>query len=48
MFFIGIGFVLVASVLLLGNFMGESTAPTMIGFLGVLFLGASNYRLLDK
>lgn len=46
MLIVGIVFVCIASVLLLGNFMGESTVPTVLGFLGVVFIGASNYRVM--
>jgi len=46
MFYAGILFIIVAVILLLGNFMGESTFPTILGFLGVLFISASNMRLL--
>lgn len=46
MFFTGITFVVVSAALLLGNFMGESTFPTMLGAMGVIFIGASGFRLL--
>jgi len=46
MFYAGIVFVITAAILLLGNFMGESTFPTILGALGVIFIGASKFRLL--
>jgi len=46
MFYMGIVFVLTSAVLLLGNFMGESTNPTILGTMGVIFIGASKVRLL--
>ncbi len=46
MFYAGIGLVIVAAVLLLGNFMGESTFPTMLGVLGVITIATSNFRIL--
>lgn len=46
MFYIGIVFVIVSAVLLLGNFVGESAFPTILGIMGVIFIGASGFRLL--
>jgi len=46
MFYTGIAFVIVSAVLLLGNFIGESTFPTFLGAMGVIFIGASKFRLL--
>ena len=46
MFYAGIVFVIVAAVLLLGNFMGESVFPTVLGVMGVIFIGVSKFRLL--
>ena len=46
MFYIGIVFVIAAAILLLGNFMDESTFPTILGAMGVIFVAASNFRLL--
>ena len=45
-FYIGISIIVVSVILLLGNFMGESTFPTMLGFLGVITIATSNYRPL--
>lgn len=45
MFFTGTAFVIISAILLLGNFMGESTFPTILGILGIIFMGASNFRL---
>ncbi len=44
MFFIGLAIIAVAAVLLLGNFMGDSTFPAILGFLGIVSIGASRYR----
>ena len=46
MFYTGIVFVIASAVLLLGNFMGDSTFPTILGVMGVIFIGASRFRLL--
>ena len=46
MFFMGILFVLAAAILLLGNFTGESIFPTILGIMGIVFIGASRFRLL--
>ena len=46
MFYAGIAFVIIAAILLLGNFMGDSTLPTIVGALGVIFIAASNIRIL--
>ena len=45
MFFTGIIFSIASAILLLGNFMGESTFPITLGIMGVVFIGASNFRL---
>jgi hypothetical protein len=45
-FYTGIVFMVIAATLLLGNFMGDSTFPTILGFLGVLTIAASKYRPL--
>jgi hypothetical protein len=45
MFFIGMIFVVASAILLLGNFMGESTFPTILGIIGVVFIGVSHFRL---
>ena len=45
-FYAGIVFIIVSVVLLLGNFMGDSTFPTILGAMGVIFIGASKFRLL--
>jgi len=47
MFFTGIIFAIASAVLLLGNFMGESTFPTILGIMGVVFMGASNFRIFN-
>ena len=46
MFYTGIVFIIVSAILLLGNFMGESTFPTILGVMGVISIGASKFRLL--
>jgi len=45
MFFTGVIFIVASAILLLGNFMGESTFPTILGAMGVIFMAASNFRL---
>ena len=47
MFYSGIVFVIVSAVLLIGNFMGESTFPTILGVMGVIFIGASRFKLFS-
>ena len=46
MFYAGIIFIIVSAIFLLGNFMGDSTFPTILGAMGVVFIGASKFRLL--
>ena len=46
MFYTGVIFAVMSAVLLLGNFTGESTFPTVLGIMGVVFIAASNFRLL--
>ena len=48
MFFTGIIFIVVAAILLIGNFLGDSTFPVMLGLLGIISLGASKYRPLEN
>lgn len=45
MFFTGIIFAISSAILFLGNFAGESSFPTILGIMGVVFMGASNFRL---
>ena len=42
----GIVLIVIAAILLLGNFMGDSTFPVILGFLGIVCIGASKYRPL--
>ena len=44
MFYIGIAFITISAML--GNFMGESTSPTILGAIGVIFIGTSKFQLL--
>lgn len=44
MFEIGIAIIVIAAILLIGNFMGDSTFPPVLGILGIIFIGASGYR----
>jgi hypothetical protein len=46
MFSVGIILIVATAILLLGNFMGESTFPMILGMMGIIFIGASNFRLL--
>jgi hypothetical protein len=46
MFYMGLAFVIASAILLLGNFMGESSFPAFLGLLGVIGMGASRFRLL--
>jgi len=45
-FYTGIIFIIVAAILLIGNFMGDSTFPILLGILGILAIGVSKYRPL--
>ena len=47
MFFTGIIFIVIAAILMIGNFLGDSTFPVMLGLLGIISLGASKYRPLE-
>jgi hypothetical protein len=48
MFWIGIIVIVMAAILLLGNFMGDSAFPIVLGIIGIVFIGASNYRPLKR
>lgn len=43
-FYTGIIFIVVAAILLVGNFLGDSTFPIFLGVLGIIAIGASKYR----
>ena len=45
MFYTGITLTVSSAVLLLGNFIKDGTSPAILGVLGVIFIGASGYRL---
>jgi succinate-acetate transporter protein len=47
-FLIGISMIVIAAVLLLSNFMGDSTFPAFLGFLGIVMICASNYRPMKQ
>lgn len=47
MFFIGIILIVIAAILLLGNFLADSTFPIVLGIIGIVFIGASKYRPLE-
>jgi hypothetical protein len=47
MFYIGMVFIAAATVLLLFNLI-DSTFSVVLGFLGLIALGASNYRPMKK
>jgi hypothetical protein len=46
MFYVGIALIVIAAILLLGKFSGDSTSPIVLGVLGIVFIGASKYRPL--
>jgi len=46
-FYTGIIFIVVAAILMIGNFMGDSTFPIILGILGIISIGASKYRPLE-
>ncbi|NIM47192.1 MAG: hypothetical protein GTN40_03475 [Candidatus Aenigmarchaeota archaeon] len=46
MFGVGIILIIIAAILLLGNFLGDSTFPIFLGILGIISMGASKYRPL--
>jgi hypothetical protein len=48
MFWIGIIVIVVAAILLLGNFLGDSTFPIVFGIIGIVFIGASGYRPMKQ
>ena len=47
-FYTGIIFIIVAAILLLGNIMGDSTFPIILGILGIIAIGVSKYRPLKS
>jgi len=48
MFYVGIILIIITALLLLGNYTGESISPIVLGVIGIVFIGASKYRLLEK
>ena len=46
MFYTGIIFIIIAAILMIGNFLGDSTFPVILGILGIISIGASKYRPL--
>jgi hypothetical protein len=48
MFYLGITLIIVAVIFLLGNFLGDSTLPILLGIFGIISIGASKYRLMEK
>ena len=44
MFGVGIILIVITVILLLGNFLGDSTFPIVLGVLGIISIGASQYR----
>jgi len=49
MFIGGIFFIAISAVMLLGNFLDpDSSAPVILGFLGILFIATSGVRPLSK
>ena len=47
MFYIGIILIVIAAILVLGNFLGDITSPIVLAVIGIVFIGASKYRLLE-
>jgi len=45
-FYTGIIFIVIAAILLLGNFLVDSSFPIVLGILGIVSIGASKYRPL--
>ena len=46
-FYTVIIFILISVILLLGNFIGDSTFPMFLGILGIISIGTSKYRPLE-
>jgi len=47
-FITGIIFIVVAAILLLGNFLGDSSFPIFLGVIGIITIGVSKKPLLTK
>jgi len=47
-FYIGIIFIAVAVILLLGNFMDDSAFPMFLAILGIISIATSKYRPLER
>jgi len=45
MFYFGIAFIIISAILLLGNFLGDSTFPAFLGLLGIISIGASKFLM---
>jgi hypothetical protein len=48
MFWVGIVFIIIATILLLGNFMGDSAFPVVLGLLGIISIGSSQYKPMKQ
>ena len=46
MFFVGIAMAVVAAIMFLGGYLVESNFPIILGIMGIVFIAASNFRLL--
>jgi len=46
LFYVGIVLIIVNVILMAGNFMGDSTSPIILATIGIVFIGASKFRLL--
>jgi hypothetical protein len=44
MFVVGIIIIITSAILLLGNFLSDSNFPIIFGIIGIVFIGASQYR----
>jgi hypothetical protein len=47
-FYTGIILILAAAILLLGNFLGDSAFPIILGIMGITLIGTSKYRPLKR
>lgn len=46
-FYTGIILIVAAAILMLGNFLGDSTFPVILGILGIIAIGTSKYRPME-
>jgi hypothetical protein len=47
MFWIDLALIVIAAILIIGNFLGDNTSTIVLGAIGIVFIGPSKYRPLE-